>query len=157
MLHFTFQNMRAFYGPWPPWLGLKKKIGTALKIFCFLTQGRFLHDNYINDNIILFVLKPGLGKHSFQKNATFLRSFAFFSKECNILAFFCVFYKKNAAFFAFFYVLYKRMRCSLHSFLFFIKERGILCALYKRTRRSLRSFTFFIKERGVLCVLLRSL
>ena len=51
-----------------------KKIGTALKIFCFLTQGRFLHDNYINDNIILFVLKPGLGKHSFQKNAPFLRS-----------------------------------------------------------------------------------
>ena len=23
MLHFTFQNMRAFYGPWPRGLGLK--------------------------------------------------------------------------------------------------------------------------------------
>ena len=76
---------------------------------------------------------PGLGKHSFQKNATCSCSFTFFSKERNILAFFCVLYKKNAAFFAFFYVLYKRMR------------------------RSLRSFTFFIKECGVLCVLLRSL
>ena len=24
MLHFTFQNMRAFYGPWPRGLGLSK-------------------------------------------------------------------------------------------------------------------------------------
>ena len=56
-----------------------------------------------------------LGKHSFQKNATFLRSFAFFSKECNVLAFFCVLYKKTAAFFAFFYVL--------------IKECCVLCVL----------------------------
>ena len=39
--------------------------------------------------------------HSFQKNATFSRSFAFF--------------KKNAAFFAFFYVLYKRTLHSLRS------------------------------------------
>ena len=68
--------------------------------------------------------------HSFQKNATFSCSFAFFSKEQNILALFCILYKKNTAFF---YVL------------------------YKRTLHSLRSFTFFIKERGVLCVLLRSL
>ena len=38
---------------------------------------------------------------------------------------------------------------SLHSFTFFIKERGVLCVfyvLYKRMRRSLSSFTFFIKE-----------
>ena len=43
---------------------------------------------------------------------------------------------------------------------FFSKERNVLAffyVLYKRMRRSLRSFTFFIKERGVLCVLLRSL
>ena len=72
-------------------------------------------------------------KRSFQKNATFLRSFAFFSKERNVLKFFCVLYKKNAAYFAFFYVI------------------------YKRTLRSLRCFTFFIEECGVLWVLLRSL
>ena len=102
-----------------------------------------------------------LGKSSFQINATFLRSFAFFSKERYILAFFCVLYKKNAAFLVFFYILYKR---TLHSFTFFIKEHGIMCVLlhslwknmeffaffyilYKRTQCSLRSFTFFIKER----------
>ena len=39
----------------------------------------------------------------------------FFSKECNVLAFF--------------YVLYKRTRHSLHIFTFFIKEHGILCVL----------------------------
>ena len=76
---------------------------------------------------------PGLGKHSFQKKATFSRSFEFFSKERNILTFFCNLYKKNAVFFAFFYIL------------------------YKRTLHSLRSFTFFITENGVLWVLLRSL
>ena len=32
----------------------------------------------------------GLGIHSFQKNATILRFFALFSKERNVLAFFCV-------------------------------------------------------------------
>ena len=53
----------------------------------------------------------------------------FFSKEPNVLAFFCI--------------LYKRTR---RSFAFFIKERGILCVV-----------SFFIKERGVLCVLLQSL
>ena len=44
--------------------------------------------------------------------------------------------------------------------LFFSKERNVLAffsVLYKRMRRSLRSFTFFIKECGVLCILLRSL
>ena len=39
----------------------------------------------------------------------------FFSKKSNVLA--C------------FYVLYKRMRHFLHSFMFFIKERDILCVL----------------------------
>ena len=71
----------------------------------------------------------GLGMHSFQKNATFLHSFAFFSKERNVLAFFCVLYIKNAAFFAFFYNLYKRTLCSLRSFTFFKKEHGVLCIL----------------------------
>ena len=75
----------------------------------------------------------GLGIRSFQKNAKFLHSFAFFWKERNVLSFFCVLYKKNEMFSAFF------------------------CVLYKRTLRSLRSFTFFKKERSVLCVLLRSL
>ena len=85
----------------------------------------------------------GLGMHSFHKNPTFLRSFAFFSKECNVLAFF-----KN------------RMQHSLHSFTFFIKERCVLCVLLHsllKNRHSLHSFTFFIKECGVICVLLRSL
>ena len=50
----------------------------------------------------------GLGIRSFQKNATFSRSFAFFSKEQSVLALFCV--------------LIKRMLRSLHSFMFFIKE-----------------------------------
>ena len=90
---------------------------------------------------------PGLGICSFQKNTTFLRSFqnnatfscsfAFFIKRMlHSFTFFIkktqrsfTFFIKNAAFFAFFYVFYKRMRHSL---------------------RSLRSFTFFIKERGVL-------
>ena len=70
----------------------------------------------------------GLGKRSFKKNATFLRSFTFFIKGCGVL---CVLLRslwKNVAFFAFFYFLYKRMRRSL---------------------RSLRSFTFFIKEHSV--------
>ena len=61
---------------------------------------------------------------------------AFFSKELNILVFFCVLlrsFEKKAVFFAFF------------------------CILYKRTLRSLRSFTFFLKECCVLCILLRSL
>ena len=74
----------------------------------------------------------------------------FFSKERNVLALFSF--------------LYKRMRRSLRSFLFFIKECGIFCILFhslqnngtffaffyvlnKRKWRSLRSFTFFIKER----------
>ena len=70
--------------------------------------------------------RPGLGIHSFQKNAMFSRSFAFFSKELNVLAFFCVLYKKNETFSAFCYVFYKRTRCSLHSFTFFIKECGVL-------------------------------
>ena len=88
----------------------------------------------------------GLGMRSFQKNATFLRSFALFIK--------------NTAFFAFFCVLYKRTRRSLRSFAFFIKERRILCVLlrslcknpvffsfycvlYKRMRRSKRAFWFY--------------
>ena len=73
----------------------------------------------------------GLGMRSFQKNAMFLCSFAFFLKERNILAFFCILYNKNAAFFAFFYVLYKRTRCSLLSFTFFINECGVLCILLR--------------------------
>ena len=40
---------------------------------------------------------------------------AFFSKESNVLAFFCV--------------LYKRMGHSVRSFAFFIKESGVLCVL----------------------------
>ena len=41
----------------------------------------------------------------------------FFSKECNVLAFF--------------YVLYKRMPHSLRSFTFFIKEHCVLCVLLR--------------------------
>ena len=84
-----------------------------------------------SQNVLKLHFQTGLGKHSFQKNATFLPSFVFLSKERNILAFFCVLYKKCC----------------------------ILCVLLhsnKRTLRSLHSFTFFIKERGVLWVLLHS-
>ena len=72
----------------------------------------------LRENLVKHALShPGLGKRSFQKNATFLRSFAFFSKERNILAFF--------------YILYKRMLRSLRSFTFFIKECGVLCVLLR--------------------------
>ena len=37
-------------------------------------------------------IQAGLGKQSFQKNATFLRSFVFFPKERNVLSFFSVLY-----------------------------------------------------------------
>ena len=74
---------------------------------------------------------------------------------------------KNAAFFAFFCILYKRTRRSLGSFMFFIKDCGVLCVpllslwknaaffaffyvLYKRMQRSSRSFMCFIKEPGVI-------
>ena len=63
-------------------------------------------------------LNSGLGSvgtRSFQKNAKFLSSFAFFSKELNVLVFFCI--------------LYKRMQHSLKSFTFFIKECGVLWVL----------------------------
>ena len=81
--------------------------------------------------------------HSFQKNATFSHSFAFFSKEQNILAFCCVLYKKNAAFFAFFYVDYKRTMHSLQKNVAFFAFFYVLC---KRMLRSLRYFTFLRKE-----------
>ena len=60
-------------------------------------------------------LMAGLGKHSFQKNATFSRSFVFFSKD-----------KTFSHSFAFFII---RTLRSLHSFTFFIKECGVLCVL----------------------------
>ena len=57
----------------------------------------------------------------------------FFSKEHNILPFFCV--------------LFKRTKRYLRSFPFFIKECSVLCLF----------FLFFIIECSILCVLLRSL
>ena len=58
--------------------------------------------------------------HSFQKNATFSCSFAFF---------------------AFFYILYKRTLRFLCSFMFFIKERSILIgSFYVLSKRTQRSF-----------------
>ena len=68
----------------------------------------------------------GLGERSFQKNATFLRSF-----------------EKNLAFSAFFYILCKRTLCSLRSFTFFAKECCLLCVL-------LRSLDKNVKKRIVL-------
>ena len=93
--------------------------------------------------------EQGLGMHSFQKNATFSHSFAFFSKERNILAFFCVLYKKNAAVFAFFYVVYKRTMHSLRSLNSLQKNVAFFAFFYvlcKRTLHSLRYFTFLRKE-----------
>ena len=92
-------------------------------------------DTFIWDTVNHPITQSSVELQSFarvgQKNVTFLRSFVFFSKERNILTFFCVLYKKNAAFFAFFYVLYKRMLRSLCSFTFFIKECGFLCILLR--------------------------
>ena len=59
--------------------------------------------------------RAGFGIRSFQKKVLFSRSYAFFSKELNVLAFF--------------YVLYKRTLHYLRSFMFFIKEPGVLCIL----------------------------
>ena len=61
--------------------------------------------------------------------------FAFFSKECNVLAFFAFFMKRT-----------------LHSFTFFIKERCVLCVLLRSLKKTQRSFTFFIKENAVFFV-----
>ena len=73
-----------------------------------------------------------------------------------------------------FCVLLQKNETFSHSFMFFAKERNVLCVLLrslqknvvffaffyvlcKRTLRSLRSFTFFAKERCVLCTLFRFL
>ena len=50
-------------------------------------------------------------------NRTNMVGHPFFSKERNVFAFFCV--------------LYKRMRCSLRSFAFFLKECCVLCVLLR--------------------------
>ena len=42
-----------------------------------------------------------------------------------------------------FYVLYRRMRRSLGSFTFFIKERGILCILLCSLEKNVAFFAFF--------------
>ena len=94
--------------------------------FAFLCLG---HKSWPSTTFVYNII-AGLGMHSFQKNVAFLRSFAFFIKECGVL---CVLLRsllKNTAFF---------------------------CVLYKRTLRSLCSFAFFIKECGILCFLLHSL
>ena len=85
---------------------------------CFLSQNIFA----------TITLNQGwaMGMCSFQKNATFLCSFAFFIKELLVLCILLHSLLKNAAFFALFFVLYKRMWRSLRSFTFFTKERGIL-------------------------------
>ena len=94
---------------------------------------------------------------SFQKNAAFSRSFAFFIKRTphslHSFMFFikercvlCVLLRsleKNAVFFAFFYVLLKRMRRSLRSFMFFIKECGVLCILLHSLQKNVGFFAFF--------------
>ena len=82
-----------------------------------------------------FHTPPGLGTSSFQKNATFLRSFSFFIKEQNVFCILSCCLLKNGTIFAFFPVLYKRTERSLQSFAIFIKEWNNLCVL-------LRSFWF---------------
>ena len=76
------------------------------------------------------------------------RSFAFFSKERNVIAFFCVLYKKNAAFFTFFSILYKRTKRSLCSFTFFIKDT-LFIQNYKSCKKK------NAKERSVLFIRLK--
>ena len=76
----------------------------------------YRQQNYVIVHVVVFLdtiwggrysLTPGLGISSFQKNATFLHSFPFFS------------------------ILYKRMQRSLCSFPFFIKERNVFCVLFR--------------------------
>ena len=104
----------------------------------------FYKRSHTDENKNLFIEpNAGWGIRSFQKNATFLRSFAFFSKERKVLAF------RTLHSLLSFMFLIKRMWRSLHSFMFFIKERAFFVFFYiifKRTWRSLHSFTFFTKE-----------
>jgi len=94
--------------------------------------------------------REGLGMHSFQKNATFLRSFTFFWKERCILCVLLRSFEKKAAFFAFFYFLLKIMLRSLCSFMFFWNECCVLCVLlhsFEKNAAFFAFFTFFWKER----------
>ena len=127
LLYQCMETLDSASSPYNRWVSRD-----SVSLFSYQCIGTWDSASFLH---IIVERHAGLGIHSFQKNATFSRSFAFFSKERNILAFFCVLYKKNAAFFVFFYLLSKR---TLHSL------------------RSLRSFTFFIKECGVLCDLLCS-
>ena len=75
-------------------------------IYLYISISLYL---YISISIYIYIYiywkkERGLGMRSFQKNA-------------HLLAFFCV--------------LYKRTLCSLHSFMFFIKERCVLCILLR--------------------------
>ena len=65
--------------------------------------------------------------YKFRKNRV---GHPFFSKERNILAIFSV--------------LYKRMQRSLRSFLFFIKEHGVLCILFRSLKKNVAFFAFFL-------------
>ena len=74
---------------------------------------------------------------SLQKNAKFCILLHSFAKEH------CILLQKNIAFFAFFYVLCKRMLRSLRYFMFFAKERYVLCILLCSLEKTQKNASFF--------------
>ena len=109
-----------------------------------------------------------MGMHSFQKNATFLRSFAFFIKKTwRSLRSFAFFFAIYIYIYTYIYLyiskyiyIYLYISISIYIFIYIIiyilkKRTRVGHAFFcNRTLGSLRSFTFFAKEP---CVLLHSL
>ena len=53
MLHFTFQNMRAFYGPWPRGLGLNAAVqmwNTVIRV-CTVHRNKSCETNQGNKGV----------------------------------------------------------------------------------------------------------
>ena len=119
-----FTPKKAFFGSF---LGPKHRfLEKNRTLFCFFSLfGMIQH--------IFLYSTSGLGKRSFQVNATFMRSFAFFSSKRNVHCVHLRSLEVNATFTAF------------------------ICIHLKWTQRSLRSFAFTWSERNVLCVHLHSL
>ena len=76
----------------PAWAGVSYRSGLAVSFLQTSNQpGQVCHTHPVRlwttelQPAWAGVSYPGLGKCSFQKNATFLRSFAFFIKECGVL------------------------------------------------------------------------
>ena len=143
--------MRALLGTWPRGFGLNHLLplfSPILKLYLhfWIRIWNTDPDPALNFPISGYRQKfrihhAGLGIRSFQKIATFLRSFLFFIKECDFLF---RSFEKNVLFKRTFFLKERGALCVLALFAFFsdffIKDRGILFCLYKSTRRSLHSF-----------------